>query len=357
MHKIIWLFVGILGVSFLSANIASASNPEVSESHSANTLASGKHVDLHLTLNEIAEISVGHGSYLLDATLLLVWNETQTANFSSISPIVETLVTTKLDERLEEIWHPEFAIANQLSPRQEGFRRLVIREDGTHELTESFRAPLELEPEMPGYPFGNLDLYISIHSIKETIKELSFRAVSFELADKSAENIIRGNWSFSNATMVSNLDHHLGHRSAEGFSAAEFHFNIHHDFADGMQKIIIPILLIITISIIIQVLSSLRFGTNADWRIGGQLTLVLTIMALKFSVADDLPKTHYLTLADALFFVSIIITSLNLLTSTYVNYLFQRRSEAPTIVFETRMNIFLVIITILSLATVFLITT
>ena len=67
MHKIIWLFVGILGVSFLSANIASASNPEVSESHSANTLASGKHVDLHLTLNEIAEVSVGHDSLCLSS--------------------------------------------------------------------------------------------------------------------------------------------------------------------------------------------------------------------------------------------------------------------------------------------------
>ena len=49
-------------------------------------------------------------------------------------------------------------------------------------------------------------------------------------------------------------------------------------------------------------------------RVGGQLTLFLTIPALKFALAGDLPLTHYLNLTDALFISSTLIVTFNMLT-------------------------------------------
>ena len=71
--------------------------------------------------------------------------------------------------------------------------------------------------------------------------------------------------------------------------------------------------------------ASLSYGANADWRIGGQLTLLLTMIALKFSLDSELPKTHYLNLSDALFIAAFIITALNLINGVLINNLFQKK--------------------------------
>ena len=48
---------------------------------------------------------------------------------------------------------------------------------------------------------------------------------------------------------------------------------------------------------------------------GGQLTLFLTIPALKFALEADMPATHYLNLADGLFILATLIVSFNLTVS------------------------------------------
>ena len=50
-----------------------------------------------------------------------------------------------------------------------------------------------------------------------------------------------------------------------------------------------------------------------NWRIGAQLTLFLTIPALKFSLAGELPTTHYLNFTDALFIWATVVVTFNLI--------------------------------------------
>ena len=59
-----------------------------------------------------------------------------------------------------------------------------------------------------------------------------------------------------------------------------------------------------------------------DMRIGGQLTLLLTVFALKFSLGDDIPTTHYLNLIDLIFITSMLLITFNLLTSIIILYWF-----------------------------------
>ena len=59
----------------------------------------------------------------------------------------------------------------------------------------------------------------------------------------------------------------------------------------------------------------MKFLENADLNINGQLVLLLTLVALRFSLGEELPKTHYLNLTDLLFLSSYIICAFNLLGS------------------------------------------
>ena len=49
-----------------------------------------------------------------------------------------------------------------------------------------------------------------------------------------------------------------------------------------------------------------------DISLGGQLTLFLTIPALKFALESDMPATHYLNLADGLFILATLVVTVNL---------------------------------------------
>ena len=66
-----------------------------------------------------------------------------------------------------------------------------------------------------------------------------------------------------------------------------------------------------------------EISAYADMRIGGQLTLLLTVSALKFSLGEDIPTTHYLNLIDLIIFItSMLLITFNLLTSIIILYWF-----------------------------------
>ena len=85
--------------------------------------------------------------------------------------------------------------------------------------------------------------------------------------------------------------------------------------------------------------------------VGGQLTLLLTLFALKFSLGDDIPATHYLTMVDALFIAVSVMVVFALVWGIYVIYLFQSGRVERGHKFEHRSNlIFLLLLGLVFLA-------
>ena len=71
----------------------------------------------------------------------------------------------------------------------------------------------------------------------------------------------------------------------------------------------------------------MKFSENADFNINGQLVLLLTLVALRFSLGEELPKTHYLNLTDLLFLSSYIICAFNLLGSIVLQSFYQNQNK------------------------------
>jgi hypothetical protein len=284
-------------------------------------------VDSELTLNEISHIQLGDETFDLNATLLLEWKTEASQDSDSESKVVERLTGKELVETLNNLWYPQVAIGNRASKRESEDYILIIRDDGTHQLIERFNVTISLHPEIATYPFGNLDLFVSLHAAHKEIDQLILNPTKFELRDGSASEIIRGNWSFSGERTIGNLFYSLTNDDTELFSMNEFHFIMHHDFSDGFFKIILPVFLIILLSLLLNNFSSLAFAANADWRIGGQLTLLLTVLALKFSLESELPQTHYLNFSDAMFIVVLVVTIFNLVVGILINNLYQKQGD------------------------------
>ena len=66
----------------------------------------------------------------------------------------------------------------------------------------------------------------------------------------------------------------------------------------------------------------MRFDQNIAVRVKGQLTLLLTVFALKFSLGDQIPHTHYLTLMDLIFLIAIGVIVVNLFSSMIISEMY-----------------------------------
>ena len=76
----------------------------------------------------------------------------------------------------------------------------------------------------------------------------------------------------------------------------------------------------------------MRFEANILMRVSGQLTLLLTIFALKFTLGDQVPHTHYLNLIDLLFIIGTGIVLLNFFVSVVLGDLYQRRENQQSLI-------------------------
>ena len=184
----------------------------------------------------------------------------------------------ELDEYLHEIWYPEFFISNAETPRTVHYKTLDVL-DGKFELFERFDAELSIDAEMPKYPFGDLDLFLDIASFSGNKQKMVFYP----------ESIIA-------------------------------HVHVNHGFLDALQKILFPIFSIVFLSLLMNHFYPSGNYDIYNWRIGGQLTLFLTIPALKFSLAGELPTTHYLNFTDALFIWATVVVTYNMMIGIISHY-------------------------------------
>ena len=132
--------------------------------------------------------------------------------------------------------------------------------------------------------------------------------------------IVKGNWKVTITYLEEQGRTSLNHGGKEKFSYLISHVNVEHGFIDSLQKIIFPLLAIVILSLL---RNHFYIAGNYDrwsWRVGGQLTLFLTIPALKFALSGELPSTHYLNLTDSLFIWATIVVTYNMTLGILSHY-------------------------------------
>lgn len=311
-----------------------------------------KTVLMRLIVDEVRDIDLSHSTYEVVAEVLQQWQDDGAMRTALHNPDHKVVLTgDQLTAIKDAVLLPEFFIANAEATRETMVRSIVFYPDGTVDLFEKFATKINLDADMHAYPFGTLDLHMEVEAFTDDLSGLRFVADAFELGHGGhgaeavgGHGVVKGNWTAlahyaqENEMTSMNLGGH------DKFSNISYHIEIEHDFQDILQKVIAPLLVTILLSLSINHFCSLQFGANADWRIGGQITLILTIFALKFSLGDDVPKAHFLTAIDALMIAASLIVSAALMAGIFLNNAFQRAwPSAPAL--EARWNVLLPLLT------------
>ena len=332
MKKFLLLFLGLFVITF-SLSFAAQKVDYSSEKLEVSDINTEHLVHTKILYDEIYDIDISEGHYRASIEVLLAWEDPKTEDF--LAKFGDEIIHgEKLDEYLHEIWYPEFFVSNAETPRTVHYKTLDVL-DGKFELFERFDAELSIDAEMPKYPFGNLDLFLDIASFSGNKQKMVFYPESIEIGHHDAHHkVLKGNWEVEKTILEEEGRTSLNHGGHEKFSYLIAHVNVTHGFIDALQKILFPIFSVVFLSLLINHV----FTWNIDmynWRIGAQLTLFLTIPALKFSLAGELPTTHYLNFTDALFIWATFVVTFNLIIGIISKYSISSEGNKSGLSLET----------------------
>ena len=332
MKKFLLLFLGLFVIIF-SLSFAAQKVDYSSEKLEVSDINTEHLVHTKILYDEIYDIDISEGHYRASVEVLFAWEDPKTEDF--LAKFGDEIIHgEKLDEYLHEIWYPEFFVSNAETPRTVHYKTLDVL-DGKFELFERFDAELSIDAEMPKYPFGNLDLFLDIASFSGNKQKMVFYPESIEIGHHDAHHkVLKGNWEVEKTILEEEGRTSLNHGGHEKFSYLIAHVNVTHGFIDALQKILFPIFSVVFLSLLINHV----FTWNIDmynWRIGAQLTLFLTIPALKFSLAGELPTTHYLNFTDALFIWATFVVTFNLIIGIISKYSISSEGNKSGLSLET----------------------
>jgi hypothetical protein len=332
LKKFLLLFLGLFVITF-SLSFAAQKVDYSSEKLEVSDINTEHLVYTKILYDEIYDIDISEGHYRASVEVLLAWEDPKTEDF--LAKFGDEIIHgEKLEEYLNEIWYPEFFISNAETPRTVHYKTLDVL-DGKFELFERFDAELSIDAEMPKYPFGNLDLFLDIASFSGNKQKMVFYPESIEIGHHDAHHkVLKGNWEVEKTILEEEGRTSLNHGGHEKFSYLIAHVNVTHGFIDALQKILFPIFSVVFLSLLINHV----FTWNIDmynWRIGAQLTLFLTIPALKFSLAGELPTTHYLNFTDALFIWATFVVTFNLIIGIISKYSISSEGNKSGLSLET----------------------
>ncbi len=312
---------------FLAVNIVHSEQSGNTETNIDKSDIKTDHlVHTKILYDEIYDIDISEGHYRASVEVLLAWEDKKTADF--LDKFGDEIIHgEQLDEYLHEIWYPEYFVSNAETPRTTHYKTLDVL-DGKFELFERFDAELSIDAEMPRYPFGDLDLFLDIVSFSGNKSKMVFYPESVEIGHHDAHHkVVKGNWTVEKTILEEEGRTSLNHGGHEKFSYIISHVNVKHGFIDAAQKILFPIFSIVFLSLLINHFYPSGNYDIFNWRVGGQLTLFLTVPALKFSLAGELPTTHYLNFTDALFIWATLVVTFNMMVGIVSHYKMAEEGE------------------------------
>ena len=309
------IFFSLLLTVIFSAGTSIAATKNVTDKNEPEHF-----VQAIVLFDEIYDINISEGHYRVSAELMMIWDG-NTDRF--VRAYGDKIIHGKqLDKFLEENWSPEFVVANAENPRTTHYSTLDAV-DGKFELFERFEVDLSVDAVMPRYPFGNLDLYMELAAFSGNEKVMRWKPKEILIGHKDAHHVVvKGNWQVQKTVLEETLRSSLMHGGKEKFSYLISHVEVAHDAVTSIQKVLLPLSSIILLSLLLNhfvsttsLSSSQTRELSSDYGInlGAQITLFLVIPALKFSLASEMPSTHYLNLTDGLFIVATLVVAFNLI--------------------------------------------
>lgn len=222
---------------------------------------------------------------------------------------------------LSDIWHPRFIIANEAGSVERSMPEVAeVAPNGSvvyrQRLLGSFSQSLDLRK----FPFDQDTFRIRLVTGRYRPSEIDFVpdeslvAAGISSGFGIAQNITMQDW-----TILSSTARTEPYIAVPGIEAAGYvlEFTASRDSRYYVIKVIIPLVLIVMMSWAVFWIEPL----DANSQLAVSVTVMLTLIAFRFSVNDELPDLPYLTRLDLLLIACTVLVFLSLIEVMVTNKL------------------------------------
>ena len=300
-------------------------------------------VDVSFFIDDISDIDLSAGDYKIVGQMVLEWKDPRLA----FTPDPKhphrprDLDAEAAKELLKKIWQPVFEISNEQGERKTGVLSLNIWPDGRVRYYEKFDSLPDFHSNLRLYPYGSVDLDLLMTGFLQDRSELVYRMKSFEFQNSTKPvDFIHGHWSFVSMEAKEKAVKRSDDRSVD-YSQIHYQINLKHESIQaGALTIFIPLCVIFFASCALLWLDPAKSPSYSSPRLGGTLTLILTTIALKFSLTKQIPTLHYLTMTDLLMIETISLLVISLVCSCIYIWLYSEKSQTIAVQFNKTVRAF-----------------
>ncbi len=220
----------------------------------------------------------------------------------------------------EQVWWPSLEFVNASGGGELYRHWLEVDSTGHVAYTARFHAVVTSAMDLRRFPFDTQLLQIPIESYFYDASQVTFRVNPASTGFDRTRSLPE--WTYVDvSTRVAVNDYAQLGDFFGAYSRFTFLIEIRRQWGFYVWKIFLPLFLIVASSWTMFWIRDL--GIN----VGIAFTIMLTVVAFNFSIADSLPKVPYLTFLDAVMVVSYISVFLALLVVMTAHYFEEKERE------------------------------
>ena len=282
--------------------------------------------DVSFFIDNLSDIDLNSGSYKIVGQMVVEWRDPRLAftpdPFHPSRP--RELNADAASELLRQIWQPVFEISNERQERTTGVVSLTVWPDGRIRYYEKFDSVPNFRSNLIFYPYGTIDLDLVMTGFLQNRSELVYNLKAFEFQDHTKpDDFIHGHWSFISMDAEELPAKRSDDRSVD---YSQIHFKVkldHESIQAGALMIFVPLIVIFIATSCLLWLDHAHSGP----RLEGTIALILTTVALKYALSEEIPSLRYMTMTDLLMIETIILILVSFVLSVIYFWLHEERSQ------------------------------
>lgn len=295
--------------------------------------------DVSFFIDNLSDIDLNSGSYKIVGQMVVEWRDPRLAftpdPFHPSRP--RELNADAASELLRQIWQPVFEISNERQERTTGVVSLTVWPDGRIRYYEKFDSVPNFRSNLIFYPYGTIDLDLVMTGFLQNRSELVYNLKAFEFQDHTKpDDFIHGHWSFISMDAEELPAKRSDDRSVD---YSQIHFKVkldHESIQAGALMIFVPLIVIFIATSCLLWLDHAHSGP----RLEGTIALILTTVALKYALSEEIPSLRYMTMTDLLMIETIILILVSFVLSVIYFWLHEERSQLVADKFNQIVRVF-----------------
>jgi Neurotransmitter-gated ion-channel ligand binding domain/Neurotransmitter-gated ion-channel transmembrane region len=340
MTKKIYLsLVSLLAISILDAG--GTEMPAVIERPGADD--GPTRVSIGIWMVDITNIDSAQQSFTAEMALVLRWKDPRLAHTGN----------GVVRYPLEQVWHPRIAVVNETNSVSRKFPDSVeVEPDGTVNYRQRYAGAFTQPLRLRSFPFDRQTFRLQFVAVRYRANEVQFVPDQdwidngLKQAGGIATSITLPDWTIESWNTKS-----LSYALAPGFeySGYAFEFTASRNAQHYVWKVILPLVLIVIMSWAVFWIDPV----TSNSQISIAVTSMLTLIAYRFAIDNQLPRLPYTTNLDAFILMSTVLVFFSFIEVLVTTILENQKRNRLAITIDRSCRVIFPVIFLLASMTIF----